>query len=206
MSLELGQLIGGSQHRPSSMQPLQSLSRPSQDSPEGEMPPSQGPQVPNSPEERRQICWPSAQPPSARRPGGPRKQARTAPGRQTLEPPSSICPLQLSSRPLLSISAARQPVGTGLSQGIFWSSVQLPVSTSNCQGLSLVLSLEPSLLLLLLPLQLGWLRQSRSMQSVSPSPSLSNPSVQISLPVLLILLVLFILFVLFNCPLSGLLI
>src|SRR5688500_5922252 len=92
----------GTQPSSSSEQPLQSLSRSSQASALGEIPPSHGPHVPpNSPIET-QVCIPSEQAPIARRPGGPAKQRCTAPGSQKHS--SSTSPSQSSSSSLQSPS------------------------------------------------------------------------------------------------------
>ena len=96
------------------MQPLQSLSAPSQPSAPGEMPPMHGPQLPNS-SLPWQVCMPSTHAPTPRRPGWPWKHAWTVPG--VHGQPSSTVPSQLSSTPLPQVSdgsGGEQPSSTGL--------------------------------------------------------------------------------------------
>src|SRR5512133_2432210 len=84
----------------SSRHPLQSLSRLSQSSTEGEMPPKHAPYRPDPSAELSQDCWPSRQAPVHRRLGGPAKQVFTTPG--VHGQPSSTAPSQSSSRSLQS--------------------------------------------------------------------------------------------------------
>src|SRR5579862_3040343 len=114
-----GQSSTAPQQRPSSAQPLQSLSSLSQTSGSGPIDPTHGPHEPNS--APWHVCLPSVHAPTLCLPGGPWKHECTSPG--VHEQISSTWPSQLSSRPLPvpsvpHSSTAPQPAlaGSGVAQ------------------------------------------------------------------------------------------